>query len=76
MSKWFRYRYHSPIDVSLDDGNSWEWDDEEIKSAGFDLNDEEISLCRLAQDWNGHPRGARVVTGLTVQGYPFAVEVK
>jgi hypothetical protein len=50
-----------------------EWSEEVVVAAGFDPDDEEISVCRLTADWKGHPAGSLVVTGLTVSGHPFAV---
>ena len=60
-----------PSLVPLSDSDGW--DDEIIKAAGFDPNDEEVAVCTLVEDWNGHKEGATVVTGCTVEGHPFAV---
>lgn len=35
--------------------------------------DDEIGIGTLTREWNGHPEGAVIVSGLTVAGYPFAV---
>lgn len=45
-----------------------------VARAGFDPNDDEVSTGELTRDWNGHRRGALVVSGLLVEGHPFAVE--
>ena len=49
-------------------------DDEKIISlAGFDPHDEEVTMCELADDWNGHPIGSLVITGITISGCPFTI---
>lgn len=48
--------------------------DELVRVAGFDPNDEEIVVCELEEDWNGHKVGALVVTGMMVAGHKFAVQ--
>lgn len=45
-----------------------------VRAAGFDPEDPEVSMVRLSAAWNGHRKGALVVTGLTISGYPFAVQ--
>jgi len=74
-----RYRYSTrPDELPVD------WDAEpsftmaEIEEAGFltpggDV-DNEAGIGRLTRDWNGHRAGARVISGLTSTGHPFAVE--
>ena len=62
---------NNPENVPLS-GQTW-WNDGLIWLAGFDPDDEEITGCELAADWNGHAKGALVVTGLISQGHPFAV---
>lgn len=47
---------------------------ETLLAAGFDPDDEEITVVELAEDWEGHPAGSLVVTGCTVEGHPFAIE--
>lgn len=58
------------------DGDQAAWWDEVIELAGFSPEDEELAIGELAEDWNGHARGALVVVGLAVAGHPFAVEQK
>jgi hypothetical protein len=74
-SEWTRYTYLQPHDVPLADGDCEDWDEAAVVAAGFDPADEEVSICTLTEEWNGHPAGSRVVTTLTVSGHPFAVEV-
>lgn len=65
------YRYGpNPNDVPLADDY---WDESLVAAAGFDPDDEEVAVCRLARGWNGHPEGTQVVTGLTVQGHKFTI---
>lgn len=47
-----------------------------VKAAGEDPNDEEISLTLLSEPWEGHPAGALVVTGLSLEGHPFHVSAQ
>lgn len=60
-------------------GEIVEWDSyptdwqEQATIAGFDPDDDELGMGTLQQEWNGHPAGALVVSGLTTAGYPFAV---
>jgi hypothetical protein len=48
--------------------------DEIVKSAGFNPEDEEVSVGYLKKDWNGHQKGAIVVSEMTEEGHSFAVE--
>lgn len=52
-----------------------DWDTAAVKAAGFDPEDEEVSVCELTDEWNDHPRGSRVVLGMTATGHPFAIEM-
>lgn len=73
---WRRYTYGSkPEMVPLAD-YSGNYDAGAVRAAGFDPKDDEITLCQLAADWNGHPAGARVITECTCEGHSFAVEIK
>lgn len=45
------------------------------KAAGFDPEDEDNGIGRLTENWNGHKKGSVVVSGLTVQGHSFAVQI-
>ena len=67
-------------DVDLSDetftnesGNHVGYWNEVVKTAGFDP-DEELTICELGQDWNGHRRGSLVVIGLVAEGRSFAIE--
>ena len=77
--RFLRYVYTRPDALPLDEENPPAVGGEDFvaacEAAGFDPDDEEITACRLAAAWNGHPAGAVVITGLTVEGHPFAVEV-
>jgi hypothetical protein len=50
------------------------YDDFDARRAGVDPRDPWTTCARLAGEWNGHPAGSRVILGLTVEGYPFAIE--
>lgn len=50
--------------------------DDELRAAGFQPDDEEAAISLLAEEWNGHPAGSRVIHSLILTDYPFAVEVK
>ena len=72
---WKRYRYGTtPHELHLEEAG-WQDlpSDLEYREAGFDPEDEEVTICRLIDAWNGHPAGSVVITGLTVEGHPFAV---
>ena len=75
---WTRYRYSTQPGLLPLTDDSLGYDSRTTEGdayrAGFDPDDEELTLCELAEDWNGHPKGARVLTGLQVEGHPFAVE--
>ena len=75
MEIYTLYTYdNSPELIPLEDyngGSSW---DELVAGAGMDPEDPELVVCQLAKDWNGHRKGAVVITGLTTEGHPFAVE--
>ena len=51
------------------------WDEKKIIEAGFNPDDDEIICCELTEDWNDHATGSIVVTGFTVTGHSFAVEI-
>lgn len=72
---WKRYVYgNSPSLVPLDGGDTAPWpSDRQIRLAGFEPDDSELAVTRLRRAWDGHPRGAVVLTGLTCQGHPFAI---
>ena len=68
-------------DVDLDDevfanepGDHEELWNEIATAAGFGPNDEELTICELGRDWNGHRRGSLVVIGPVAEGHSFAVE--
>ena len=71
-----RYTYSDPdvLPVNWDDGIDGQGFVLAALAAGFDPNDEETGAGRLTEEWNGHAAGALVVSGLTVEGHPFAVE--
>ena len=75
MDIFAHYTYgDSPELLPLEDysgGSAW---DELVPGAGMDPEDPELVICQLAKDWNGHRKGAVVITGLTTEGHPFAVE--
>ena len=62
-----------PVQFSNELENPSQWD-EIVTDAGFDPDDEEVSVGYLVRDWNGHKAGTLVVSGATVTGHPFAVE--
>ena len=85
LNRVYKYRYgNTPGNVPLDDvsvvglpaGQTWE---EICRASGFDPDDEEISITCLTADWSStgqqpwHKAGDYVVTGLVVEGHPFAV---
>lgn len=78
---WTLYTYSDPqlLPVARDaDGGLAEGDwpsDAEIVAAGFCPGDDELGCGVLAEDWYGHRSGSRVLTGLTVAGYTFAIEI-
>jgi hypothetical protein len=87
MRTFRRYVYNQPhsLPVTWDDDEMWRrWPatiragqdltDDEWRAAGFEPDDEEAGFGALTDDWNGHKAGALVVSGLTVEGHPFAVE--
>lgn len=71
-----RYRFgNNPSAVQLTDSPA-PWDDDLVRAAGFDPGDDEVTISQLAEPWERHPAGALVVVGLTLPGYPFAVQVQ
>lgn len=85
LNSVYRYRYgNTPGNVPLDDvsdvglpaGQTWE---EICCACGFDPDDEEVFMTCLTADWSAtgrqpvHHAGDYVVTGLQVEGHPFAV---
>jgi len=63
----------APLEDGEDlDGVCLDWS-EVVSAAGFDPDDQEISITRLVAVWRGHAAGSLVVTGLKVDGHPFAV---
>ena len=75
MDIFAHYTYgDSPELLPLEDYSGGSAYDELVASAGFDPEDAEIVVCQLAANWNGHRAGAVVITGLTAEGHPFAVE--
>jgi hypothetical protein len=48
--------------------------DAAARAAGFDPEDPDLWVGRLTEEWDGHAAGALVVSGLAVEGHPFAVE--
>jgi hypothetical protein len=81
---FIRYLYSSPeaLPVVRDEDDAWvqvdltqaEWL-QIVKAAGFITYDDEVVVGSLDQPWNGHPSGSLVVTGPTVSGHPFAVQL-
>lgn len=59
-------------DESYDPMANHDWE-EICTAAGFDPSDEELGTIALADEWNGHPKGALLVAGLAVEGHSFAV---
>jgi len=87
MTAFKQYTYFVPseLPVTFDDDAMWRLNpdgmrraqtltDEEWQAAGFDPEVEEAGIGMLTEAWNGHPVGAIVLSGLTVEGHPFAVE--
>jgi len=73
MKKFKLYRFATkPELVPL--GGERSWDEQAVRAAGFDPEDEDVVCCELTEEWEGHPAGSLVVTGCTIEGYPFAVE--
>ena len=76
-ASWKRYRYGNSPDLLPVD---WEADPKitkaEIKAAGFDPNDSELGFGVLDEAWESHEAGCRVLSGLTCEGHPFAIETK
>lgn len=71
---WKKYTYGTcPNLVPLEQAGIEDWD-ATVSSTGENPEDEEISICRLTDDWNNHPKGSLIVTGLTVEGHPFYVQ--
>ena len=70
-AKITRYTWDNPKLVPLRSDDLW--DNDIVTAAGFDPEDEEVTVCDLAEEWNGHPAGSLVVTELTVRGHSFAV---
>lgn len=76
---WTIYTHSDPhiLPVLRDAGGRWVYDrwpsDADIRAAGFIPRDE-TGCGVLAEDWQGHRAGSRVLTGITVAGYTFAVE--
>lgn len=72
--KFRHYTYgNNPGTLPLDCDGYIEGYDEICTAAGFNPEDEEVNVCTLTEDWNNHPAGSIVVTGLTTAGHPFAV---
>lgn len=71
--KWTRYTYDDAYHPEVESKISAD-DTALTEAAGFDPNDEEVTVAVLTQPWNGHPRGAWLVGGLAVQNHEFAVE--
>lgn len=58
--KFRRYNYVNPSKLSLNESFYADNYDNIISAAGFDLEDDEIVLCELKEEWNGHPSGSLV----------------
>jgi hypothetical protein len=82
MTRVRRYRYNRPemlpVDWEYEFDGDWDamlelagMERSGIRESGYD--DEEISIGLLAEDWNGHPAGSFVVSGLLVSDHPFSV---
>lgn len=75
MATYRKYTYANPEALPLEDSSVGDFpDDALLASLGFDPNDEELTISELAEAWNGHKAGARVISGIFVEGAPFAVE--
>ena len=71
--KFKRYTYHCPELLPVQ--NTEERIEAKVyQAAGFDPKDEEVWVGRLISDWEEHPTGALVLSGLTSSGHSFAVE--
>ena len=68
------YTYSNPNNLPVEEGNSYTPDEELLESLGFSPEDEELWLGTLTEDWNGRAKGSTVISGLTCEGHPFAVE--
>ena len=82
MSTWKRYLIENEQEFrrlvgydAAEDSTEPTWpEDAEISAAGFDPEDHEVSITTLAEDWNGHPKGSRVIGTLALRDHSFAVE--
>lgn len=74
--KFKHYTYSDPSFLPVDFDGYLPGYDAYCKAAGFDPEDDEVNVGMLTEEWNGHPAGSVVVSGLTTEGHPFAVEVK
>jgi len=66
-----RYEFgNTPELPPLTDGG---WNDDLVRAAGFDPDDDEVWCRALEKDWGGHHAGADVVGSLTLPGWEFVV---
>ena len=66
-----KYIYGNNPELPIDCEGYIEGYDEICILAGFNPEDEEVNVCTLSEDLNGHLKGHIVVTGLTEKGYLF-----
>lgn len=80
MITFDRYVYNQPSELPVEYDIWFKLPDgcddlgDVIAAAGLDPDDEEIGVGLLEEQWQGHVAGCIVVSGLTVEGHPFAVE--
>lgn len=69
------YTRHDTKTLPVDWDASMNWDAFEAacRESGFDPEDEEIGAGYLTEPWNGHDAGALILSGCTVEGFPFVV---
>ena len=44
-----------------------------VRRAGFGPSDHELGFGELVESWNGNRKGAIIISGCTIEGYPFAI---
>lgn len=75
--KFKKYVYgNNPEMLPIDCDGYIEGYDEYCIEAGFNPDDEEVNVCTLSDDWNGHKKGSIIVTDIMVQGSEFAIIIK
>lgn len=74
QTEYTKYIYSTqPKLLPVQRADGWP-DDSLLRSLGFDPEDEELWIGELTADWKGHKKGATVISGLMLEGYPLAIE--